>query len=51
VRGEAVPDFMSNLAATGFFRTVDLELYEDQQKGEAAKFVLVCITNTKAPTE
>lgn len=51
LRGESVPDFMSNLAATGFFRTVDLELYEDQQKDEAAKFVLVCITNTKAPTE
>jgi Tfp pilus assembly protein PilN len=50
-RGESVPDFMSKLAATGFFRTVDLELFEDQQKDEAARFVLVCITNIKAPTE
>ncbi len=52
VYGDSLPDFMSNLAATGFFRTVDLEIYEDQQKEkQAARFVLVCMTNLKAPTE
>jgi Tfp pilus assembly protein PilN len=50
VRGESIPDFMSNLAASGYFKTVDLELYEDQQK-EAARFTLICMTNYKAPTE
>jgi Tfp pilus assembly protein PilN len=51
-RGESIPDFMSNLAGSGYFRTVDLELYEDQQRDkQAAKFVLVCTTNFKAPTE
>ncbi len=43
VRGETIPDFMSNLSATGFFKTVDLELYEDQQKDAAAKFTLLCV--------
>lgn len=52
VYGDSLPDFMSNLAAGGFFRTVDLEIYEDQQKEkQAARFVLVCTTNLKAPTE
>ena len=46
VRGEAVPDFMSNLAATGFFKSVDLELYEDQQK-DAAKFILLCVSERR----
>jgi len=50
VRGEILPDFMSNLSDSGYFRTVDLELFEDQQK-DAAKFTLVCITTRKAPTE
>jgi Tfp pilus assembly protein PilN len=49
-RGETLPDFMSNLSDSGYFRTVDLELFEDQQK-ESAKFTLVCITTRKAPTE
>ncbi len=42
-RGETIPDFMSNLSATGIFRTVDLELYEDKDK-DAAKFTLLCVT-------
>lgn len=50
VRGETLPDFMSNLSDSGYFRTVDLELFEDQQR-DAAKFTLVCITTRKAPTE
>jgi type IV pilus assembly protein PilN len=49
-RGETIPDFMSNLSSTGFFKSVDLELYEDQQKG-AAKFTLVCIGAPKTATE
>lgn len=50
VRSENIPDFMSNLSATGFFKTVDLELYEDQQK-DAAKFTLVCASARRVPTE
>jgi type IV pilus assembly protein PilN len=50
VRGETIPDFMSNLSATGFFKTVDLELYEDQQK-DTAKFTLVCVCARKLVTE
>jgi len=46
VRGETIPDFMSNLAATGYFKTVDLELYEDQEK-EAAKFTLLCVSEQR----
>lgn len=49
-RGENIPDLLSNLAATGYFRTVDLELYEDQQK-EAARFTLVCVSAPKKATE
>jgi Tfp pilus assembly protein PilN len=49
-RGESIPDLLSNLSATGFFKTVDLELYEDQLK-EAAKFTLVCVSAPKKSTE
>lgn len=49
-RGETIPDLLSNLAATGYFKTVDLELYEDQQK-EAAKFTLVCVSAPRKSTE
>jgi len=49
-RGETVPDFMSNLSATGFFKSVDLELYEDVQK-DAAKFILVCVNTPRMSTE
>jgi Tfp pilus assembly protein PilN len=50
VRGETIPDFMTNLSATGFFRTVDLEIYEDQDK-DAVKFTLVCVNANKALPE
>ncbi len=50
-RGETIPDLLSNLAATGYFKTVDLELYEDQQKDAAAKFTLVCVSVPKKATE
>jgi type IV pilus assembly protein PilN len=49
-RGETIPDFMSNLSATGFFKSVDLELYEDQLKG-AARFTLVCVGTSKTVAE
>jgi Tfp pilus assembly protein PilN len=49
-RSETIPDFMSSLAATGFFDSVDLELIEEQK--EAAKFSLVCVsTQKKTSTE
>jgi type IV pilus assembly protein PilN len=54
VRGETIPDFMSNLSATGYFKTVDLELYEDQDKGNkdnAAKFTLVCVSSQRKRAE
>ncbi len=41
-RTEAIPDFMSNLAADGFFQTVDLESIESQK--EASKFSLLCLS-------
>jgi len=54
-RSEAIPDLISNLAAGGFFKDVDLELIEDQkdQKDhrELAKFTLVCTAKTKSPLE
>jgi type IV pilus assembly protein PilN len=50
VRGETIPDFMSNLSATGYFKSVDLELYEDQHT-DSARFALVCIAAPKTGTE
>ncbi len=46
---EVIPDFMSNLFASGIFQSVDLELIERQK--EATKFSLVCISITKTPAE
>jgi Tfp pilus assembly protein PilN len=40
-RSETIPDFMSSLAATGHFDSVDLELIEEEK--EAARFSLVCV--------
>jgi type IV pilus assembly protein PilN len=49
LHNESIPDFMSNLAATNFFKSVDLELLEDTK--EAAKFSLVCVGATKLSSE
>jgi len=49
VRSEAVPDFMSSLGRTGYFKTVDLELLEDDK--DTARFSLLCITTRKAVAE
>jgi Tfp pilus assembly protein PilN len=46
---EVIPDFMSNLAASGSFQSVDLELVERQK--EASKFSLICISITKPQAE
>jgi Tfp pilus assembly protein PilN len=49
LRPEAVPDFLSNLTATGFFKSVDLELLQSDK--EASKFSLLCLSTRKQPTE
>jgi Tfp pilus assembly protein PilN len=47
---QMIPDFMSNLATSGYFKTVDLENIEEEK--EAAKFSLVCVAaEKKLPTE
>jgi Tfp pilus assembly protein PilN len=48
-RTEAIPDFMSNLAANGFFQTVDLESIESQK--DASKFSLLCLSAKKKQAE
>lgn len=49
LRSESIPDFMSNLGRSGFFKSVDLESIEDER--DAAKFALVCVSSKKPPTE
>ena len=48
-RRESIPDFMSNLSQSGYFRTVDLELIEVDENG--ARFSLVCTLPGRIPTE
>ena len=48
-REETIPDFMTHLAASGIFETVDLELVERQK--EATKFSLICTSKTKPQAE
>jgi len=49
LRGESVPDFMTNLARSGMFKSVDLEIIEEEK--DAARFSLVCITAQKPVSE
>ncbi len=49
MRGESIPDFMSNLSQSGYFTTVDLELIEVEKN--AARFSLGCSTLRKTPSE
>jgi Tfp pilus assembly protein PilN len=49
LRPESVPDFLSNLTATGLFKSVDLELLESDK--ESSKFSLLCLSMRKKPTE
>ena len=46
---EGIPDFMTNLLETGFFKSVDLELVESQQ--DAARFSLLCTSAQQQPEE
>jgi Tfp pilus assembly protein PilN len=46
---EVIPDLMSNLAASGFFQSVDLEGIEAQQS--ASRFSLLCTSLTKPQAE
>jgi len=49
LRGEAIPDFMTSLSATGFFKSVDLESIISDQA--ASNFSLVCMTTKQLPPE
>ncbi len=44
---EVIPDLITNLASSGFFQTVDLELIESQK--DASKFSLLCTSAQKKP--
>jgi Tfp pilus assembly protein PilN len=46
---EVIPDFMSNLAASGYFKSVDLEQIESQK--DASKFSLLCVSQKKTQAE
>jgi len=48
-RSEAIPDFMINLSASGLFKSVDLELVQEDK--DASKFSLLCISPQKVPKE
>jgi Tfp pilus assembly protein PilN len=52
-RGESIPDFMTNLASGGIFKSVELELIqvEKEREREASRFTLICTSARKAPTE
>ena len=49
VRSESIPGFLSNLARSGFFKTVDLEEMTDEKT--AARFSLVCTIARKELAE
>lgn len=46
-RAEYIPDFMTNLSATRFFKSVDLEIIQDDR--DASKFSLICVAARKLP--
>jgi Tfp pilus assembly protein PilN len=46
---ERLPDFMSNLSHAGVFRSVELEVMQEDK--DAAKFSLVCLTAQKSRGE
>lgn len=48
-RPEDIPDFLSNLAETGIFQSVDLELIENEK--DVSKFSLLCISAVKQQGE
>lgn len=50
VRGEAIPDFMTNLTKTRFFQSVDLESIVSTDK-QISDFSLICMTTKQLPPE
>jgi Tfp pilus assembly protein PilN len=48
-RSDMIPDFMSNLSTGGLFKSVELELIQEDK--EAAKFSLLCFTSRKPESE
>ncbi len=46
-RAEYLPDFMTNLSATRFFKSVDLEIVQDDR--DASRFSLICMAARKQP--
>jgi Tfp pilus assembly protein PilN len=46
---DMIPDFMSNLTASGIFKSVDLESIESDK--EASRFSLICTSPTKSQAE
>ncbi len=48
-RSESIPDFMINLSASGLFKSVDLELVQEDK--DASKFSLLCLSPQKMPKE
>jgi Tfp pilus assembly protein PilN len=46
---EVVPDFMTNLMASGIFQSVDLEDLETQK--DSSRFSVVCISGKKPEAE
>ena len=46
---DVIPDFMNNLTASGYFKTIDLEQIESQK--EASKFSLLCTGKKKQQAE
>jgi type IV pilus assembly protein PilN len=45
-RSDSIPDLISNLGSGNFFKTVDLELIQEEKEG--SRFSLVCINSKKA---
>jgi Tfp pilus assembly protein PilN len=46
---DVIPDFMTNLTASGIFKSVDLEVVERQK--EASRFSLICVSKMKPQAE
>ncbi|NLT66372.1 MAG: PilN domain-containing protein [Acidobacteria bacterium] len=46
---EVIPDFMTGLAGSGIFKSVDLDMIEDQK--DASKFSLSCVSISKSQAE
>ncbi len=51
LRNESLPDFMNNLMTSGYFMTVDLELFEEVKESDPGRFSLLCTSNQKRVAE